>query len=164
VSAVDQDAIATVAQGAWVDNLQGITSSVVDLVRVVAKFGPNETGRTIENTTSASGSNGGSLPPPNCAVLVRKLTTLGGRKGRGRAFLPGISSISGSLDSGGNFSQANADTISGHMQDLVDDMAAHANGPYVAVVLHAETPPVPSPITSVACQPKLATQRRRMRP
>jgi hypothetical protein len=164
VSASDQDAIATVARGAWVDNIQTLTSSVVDLVRVVAKFGPNDTGRTIENTSSASGSNGGALLPPNSCVLVRKLTALGGRKGRGRAYIPGISSISGSLDSAGNFSQANADSISAAVQQLVDDLAGHVNGPYIGVVLHSTASPGPSVITNVSCQPKLATQRRRLRP
>jgi hypothetical protein len=149
---------------AWNDNLKSLTSSAVTLTRSVIKLGPNATGPTYEASENIVGTNGGSLAPPNCAVLVKKITALGGREGRGRAYLPGISSISGSLDSGGNFSGANATTVSNAMQALFDQMLADdLIGPVTPVVLHSASSD-PTQITSFVCEPKLATQRRRLRP
>jgi len=163
-SAADQDGLATAASDAWNDNIAGLTSTVVDLVNVHVKYGPPDTGRVIEDSTSHAGTDGGSLLPPNSAVLVTKLTALGGRKGRGRSYLPGISEISGSLDSTGAFSGTAAANIQASYQSLIDDLQGHVNGPYTAVLLHSDEAMTPTVLTGVRCEPKIATQRRRLRP
>ena len=140
--------VADDASATWTDNLAPLTSSIVVLNRTVLKVGPSSTGPTFENTDTIPGTDGGALLPPNSAVLVRKLTSLGGRGGRGRAYLPGISSISGSLDSSGAFSGAAASAVS-------------AGAPLV--LLHSDST-APTLISSFDCEPKIATQRRRLRP
>jgi len=160
----DESKVPFDAHTAWVDNLQSETSSVVDLARIVLKVGPSSTGPTYEDVTAASGTNGGSLPPPNCAVLCKKLTTAGGRKGRGRCYLPGISSISGTLDSAGNFASGSAGVISSAMNQLLLDISAGStSGGAELVLLHSDST-APNLITEFFCEPKLATQRRRLRP
>lgn len=152
------------AATAWEDHLAAQTSTVVQLTRVTLKVGPVSTGPTYEFLSGAVGTNGGSLPPPNCAVLVKKLTAVGGRKGRGRMYLPGISSVSGSLDSGGNFGSVAA----GDVQSAIEDMAADIEdtdppGPADMVLLHSDAT-TPTSIVSYLCEQRLATQRRRLRP
>lgn len=149
---------------AWDDQLKPLTSSVVTLVRVRLRTGPAPTGPTYEIAASIAGTQGGSLPPPNCAVLIQKRSSLGGRANRGRAYLPGISSISGSLDSGGNFGSTPALAVSSAMDAMQNQMATDATfGPVSFVILHSAVG-APTPITEFVCPPKLATQRRRLRP
>ncbi len=162
--ATDQTQVPFLMRTVWDDHLQSLTSSAVTLVATKVKMGPVSTGPTYELADPLVGTNGGSLAPPNCAVLVKKLTATGGRRGRGRAYLPGISSVSGSLNSGGNFSEANAADVSAAMQAMADDMASDTTiGEAPWCVLHSDSS-APSLITSLVCEPKLATQRRRMRP
>jgi hypothetical protein len=151
-------------KSAWDSNILPITSSVVSLSRILLKYGPVSTGPAYELPGGELGTDGGSLPPPNCAVLVQKHTGQGGRKGRGRVYLPGISSISGGLDSAGNFTQAKADDVTTAMEGWRTDITAGDTGPGgTPVLLHSDAT-TPYDIESFVCVPKLATQRRRLRP
>lgn len=149
---------------AWDDNIAPITSSVVSLNRVLLKYGPVSTGPAYELPGGTLGTDGGSLPPPNCAVLVQKHTIMGGRKGRGRTYLPGISSVSGGLDSAGNYTQAKADQVTAAMEGWRTDITAGNTGPGATPVLLHSDATTPYEITSFVATLKLATQRRRLRP
>lgn len=156
--------IPTLMAGVWSDHLQDLTSTIVTLTRTVLKVGPSSTGPTYEAFPNTAGTDGGALLPPNCAVLVRKLTALGGRKGRGRAYVPGISEISGSLDSSGTFSTAEATVIDTAFAGLDADLLADTTfGPVQTVLLHSDST-VPTFISGWATSNKIATQRRRLRP
>jgi len=164
-SALFPPALADVAGLAYSDNILPLTSTVTELVRVVVKEGPSATGAVRESTVNnGPGSDTGSLLPPNCAVLVRKITSLGGRKGRGRFFLAGISSISGTLDSAGSYSAGAAETIRAAVQDMIDQIeSSPLNGPFEARLLHSDVT-TPTTISGVQVPTKIATQRRRLRP
>lgn len=152
------------AASAWDGSLSGITSQVVDLTHIYVKEGPNETGNAYEWTGSVSGTDIGALPPPNCAVLVRKRTGLGGKRQRGRAYLPGVSSFSASLDAAGNFSSVDAGEISTAMELFWTNLDAEFEfTTVVPVLLHSDLTP-PTTILDWQCEPKLASQRRRLRP
>jgi len=163
-SANDIPNLPTLLSGVWEDHLQALSSTIVTLVRTVLKVGPSATGPTYEDAPNTAGTDGGALLPPNCAVLVRKLTAHGGRKGRGRAYLPGISDISGSLDSSGTFSTAEATVIDTAMAGLDADLVADTTfGPVQTVLLHSDST-TPYFISSWVTSNKIATQRRRLRP
>lgn len=163
-SAAVRSDIPEMARVAWEDRIAPLTSSVVTLVTVELKEGPSATGPTWVSAGTSAGTQPDPLPPPNCAVLVQKRSTLGGRKGRGRAYLPGISSISDTLDSGGNFGTGAADEVSLAMENLGEDLQTDtAAGPAIPVLLHSDATS-PSTIVQYICSPKLATQRRRLRP
>lgn len=148
----------------WGDHLLPITSSVVTLSRILLKYGPNSTGPAFEQPSGVSGTEGGSLPPPNCAVLVQKHTASGGRSHRGRVYLPGISSISAGLDSAGNIDSTRTDAVTTAMEAWRTDITAgDASNGATPVLLHSASSDADE-ITSFVCSPKLATQRRRLRP
>jgi hypothetical protein len=162
--AADIPSVPDLMEDVWTANLLALTSSVVDLVETRVKMGPVATGPTFISTWAISGTATGSLLPPNCAVLAKKVTALGGRENQGRAYLPGITSFAASLDTSGTFSAANALTITNAMNQLRDDLIADVTiGPAFPVILHSSASP-PTQITEWAVSNKLATQRRRLRP
>lgn len=96
--------------------------------------------------------------PQNCSLLVRKSTALGGRAGRGRMFLPPFNLDEGNVDAKGMLDL-----------DYLNDMQTLFNAvflPVAPVILHdSATPgaPAPTPITGWTVDPRIATQRRRLR-
>jgi len=122
---------------------------------------------TISDATPVEGAATGAPLPPNCAQLIRKRTDLGGRRGRGRMYIPGLEE--GVVDGVGNITtpaqaifQADADEW---MDKLTTAIGARL---YPPVVLHRSegigAEPPPTPIVSFVVERKIATQRRRLRP
>lgn len=110
-----------------------------------------------------SGTDGDFPLPPNTALLVKKSTTLGGRAGRGRMFIPGFAMF-GSLDAAGVLGGAYRTALQGQITDWYDSLLEDTPGPALPPVLfHATSSPVPSEITALTVDAKVATQRRRLR-
>lgn len=163
-AANDPSQIPDVAAAAWEDGLADQTSTIVTLVTVTLKVGPTATGPTFEVHPGLVGHDGGQLAPPNCCVLAQKHTTLGGRHGRGRAYLPGISVISATLDSGGNFGATASGAVQTSLTTMQEALETDVvGGPATEVLLHSDST-TPSPILNWTVSRKLATQRRRLRP
>lgn len=102
-----------------------------------------------------------SALPNNTAVLVRKVTAAGGRRGRGRMYIPGI--VEGDVDAAGGINN----TPRAAWQTAIDAMFTNLVGlPSIdaLALLHDTAPFGPNDITSLEVQLKVATQRRRMRP
>lgn len=113
-------------------------------------------------------SNAGSEPSfpmwPNTAILVRKQTASGGRRNRGRLYIPGAAirsaiSVAGVIDS-----IFLADFNTNLATFLTTVNAGTGFNPTQLGVLHSEPPSAPAVITALIAQPKVATQRRRLRP
>lgn len=105
------------------------------------------------------GSNIGPALPPNCAYLVSKRTALGGRRHRGRMYLPPFLIGEDSVPVTGVMAEAQRAAL----QTRVNS----AFGIGEKVILHDSLTPgalPPTIITSFRVQPRLATQRRRLRP
>lgn len=147
---------------AWAGTLDSITTSDFTFQGCTIKEGPNDTGATFESTASPvpglAAFTGAVL---NTAVLVRKATLLGGRKGRGRMYTTGqvydsIYGMSGELN----------DINLGYLDDAWFNIlglwqaVANVVGP---VLLHSDATP-PTDIVGFNPVKKLATQRRRLRP
>lgn len=105
------------------------------------------------------GTGGGNPLPSNCAILVHKRTQLGGRRGRGRMYLPAFTA--GELD-------VNA---SGTI-DTVDHAAIQAElGVFRTTLVANDVPPMlyhsdggaGTEITNLVLDTRIGTQRRRMR-
>jgi hypothetical protein len=108
--------------------------------------------------------NAGSFLPQNCAFLVHKRTGLGGRRHRGRLYLPGVNEAlvdDKGLMSSTALSGVNAAALA--WLNGVKSLEAVEN----MVVLHTKPigPAVfaPTPITTLNLDPVLGTQRRRLR-
>lgn len=139
--------------GTIMDNL---TDGVV-ATNIHVKLGPNATGASVDLACNVPGTVASETEPPNCAFLIRKITSLGGREGRGRIYLPGAPAAAvaenGQLN---GTTAADLDTAFAnfHAQMIVDNMDP--------VVLH-NSATTPTPIDVWSCDALAATQRRRLR-
>lgn len=142
---------------AWVSNLDAVTSANLTLASILVKMGPNDTGNFYELPVGTAGNVSGDCDPPNTAWLIHKVTAMGGRKGRGRIYLPGVFSANtannGAID-GSTLSTLQA-AWSGFLGDL--DTAG------VPLALLHTGSDEPNGITSLSVDPFVATQRRRLR-
>lgn len=151
--------------------------SEVNMVRTECKLGPPDTGASSEwSTPSYGGLLTGVATSPNVAFLFVKGTALGGRRGKGRFYLPGVTEAS--VDQGGNVLAATVTTQQGDLSSWLANLTT-AQAPMV--VFHGPThiwilvdgkpkqvPDVPfagppSLVTSLTATTKVATQRRRLR-
>lgn len=105
--------------------------------------------------------------PPNCATLVHKTTARGGRRGRGRMYIP-WSIVSTSVSESGVIVGADVTLVQNAVNAWVSAVQSLV-GPLV--LLHRESgpevqpPTVPGPpnvITAWRVDPLVATQRRRL--
>lgn len=112
-----------------------------------------------ESLTSIVGTQSIDSIPANTAVLVKKNTAAGGRRNRGRMFLPAVA-LQGSdvLPSGflATGEQAARQT------QVSDALAAMLAADIFPVLLHSDGG-TPTAIVSLAVASQVATQRRRMR-
>lgn len=115
------------------------------------------TGQTF---VTIPGSKTGAPVPVNCAYLARKNTTLGGRRNRGRAYLPPLFGDETTVDQAGEITVATVNSINALI--LAAFVAMIAGGIH-ARLFHTEAPFTPTPVTGMTVQSTLATQRRRMR-
>ena len=143
-------------------NWQGLyctEDTVLTLVRLV--IGTSDPSAPIlqEFGTALPGGNSDEGTQPNTALLVTKSTLLGGRKGRGRSFLPGLSDAaidpSGDLNAGG----AGVRSAAEELWPAVGAALGSAD-PYL---FHSDVEDEPSLITAFTASVQVATQRRRFR-
>lgn len=121
--------------------------------------GPGPTG---DNTTRSGGARAGSAPPPNCCVLVRKRTALGGRRNRGRMYLPAGYLLEGDVDENGGIAAGALTTLQASTDAFRVAVLGGTN--YDAmVILHSAAPTTPTVITSTPVDNTIATQRQRLR-
>lgn len=113
--------------------------------------------------TAAVGTGGGTPLPNNCAYLVKKSTDLGGRRNRGRMYLPCPSEAD--VDGAGLVLSASVTALNVQTAKLLPGGAIHTAFGVLGdpVVLHESGSQTPATISSLTCQTKIATQRRRMR-
>lgn len=106
-----------------------------------------------------AGSAVASALPINCALLVSKITGRGGRKGRGRFYIPPFTVAEGAVNAAGQIDSGDITSL----QSKVNVFFAAISGlePF-AVLLH-EDGTLPDEITAMTVQGTIATQRRRMR-
>jgi hypothetical protein len=141
-------------------NIDAYQGTVIALTSISLKYGPTATGPTGEWTGSLPGVGTGSGVTPNVALLVQKVTALGGRAGRGRLYLPGLAESH--FDEGGNVSGTVVTGVTGAFEALRADLESKQLSP---VLLHGEGSPIttPTPITEFVASGTGATQRRRLR-
>lgn len=114
----------------------------------------------FEASGDEEGGNTDTGIQPGTALLLTKHTNLGGRKGRGRCYLPGLSEAA--VDAGGNLTG----DVSGMRTDAEkfwEDMT-FGTPLEVPVLFHDDDTTPPSPITDFSMSSQVATQRRRLRP
>lgn len=131
---------------------------VVNTVRVI--LGTSDPSAPI--TYEANGVFPGQIDDdgnPAACVLVKKSTNTGGRKGRGRTYFPGVSR--GEVD-GAGFIVGDLALDPTNVTDFWPDLLSYL-GLAGAFLLHTSPLDDPSEITSFSMDPKVATQRGRLR-
>lgn len=148
---------------AWNLNAAGRLDSNVNWGPVEARVG-QDGGVALAGVGSltGSGSRSGDSPSPNVAVLIHLRTARGGRRGRGRKYVPWYVGET-EVDETGTITPAVVTSCTTAFSNL--RTALTSNGLDLCI-LHSSglTPPGdPDLVTSVACDPRVATQRRRLR-
>lgn len=146
------DALA--ASDEWDSQLMPAISDQVTHVNTVWR---SAEGTVLEVGADTVGGNGGAAAPPNVAYLVKKVTTLPGRRGRGRMYIPGV--IEGNVNAVGVLSDPGLASIQGAINDLIEAEDVHGFTPFL---LHNGAT-APTEITTMVVQQLVATQRRRLR-
>jgi len=162
--------IADTFSTAWQTHLQPAQDTNMELTEIVVKVGPS-TGPTpglqVEIPVNMFGANAGSLAPPNCTLLVRKLSLFGGKANRGRNYWPGFV-FDNQVDELGRLDPAIVTAMQGSMVDFFAALGS-GNGAATAlcpaVILHDESSPATSPVlvSAVQVDPMIGSQRRRIR-
>lgn len=109
------------------------------------------------------GTRAAGTVPSNCAVLVRKITGQGGRRNRGRMFLPPFALSESGVTNRGQLEGADRTLLQNQLDNAMAALGAGPNAVLSPVLFHSELPTTPTPITSWSVQGTIATQRRRMR-
>lgn len=105
------------------------------------------------------GSGGGNPLPSNCSILVHKRTSLGGRRGRGRMFLPPFTCGEIATSPSGVISSPDYGAIQDELDSFYDLMVANDLQPS----LYHSDGGSGTIISSLQLDPMISTQRRRMR-
>lgn len=138
----------------------------VHLVRVkclVAQEG--DVPQSQEATAIANGSGTAKLLPQNCAMLWKKITGHGGRRGRGRMYLPFVREDD--CDDVGNLSSTTITAQQTTADLFLAELADTAHGAATPMVLlHHQGEslvPLPYPVTGLVVDPRIGSQRQRLR-
>jgi hypothetical protein len=163
--------VCTEIGAAWATTFDAQLYSGVVLSSVHTKFGPSEDGPAAETAPNNAGGKTGQAMTASACWLIRKNTTLGGKRGKGRMYLPGPTEDDNTLGTRWETAAVNA------MQTAANAfMAALNTGNTPMVVLHrtrepgtiepgdpGSPAPPPSPVQSLTVMGVPATQRRRLR-
>nr|CRY96851.1 hypothetical protein [uncultured prokaryote] len=152
--------VAALLHDAWDDHIVTNLSNLQVHVSTMVKLGPTATGPSAVVAGSQAGSDSSAPLPGGNAYLVVKTTDFGGRAGRGRMFVPGLTEAG---TGPGNF--INETKLAEIVSDWNDMYAEMVGANLNPVVLHGENSPLSTPtaITSFDPQNRVATQRRRTR-
>lgn len=142
--------------------------------------GPTQGGAVIGTYNEISnGVGGGAALPNNCALLIKKKTARGGRRNSGRMFIPPAYLAEANVDATGLITsemstyQAQTTQFYDNLRDSTQPVGQPATS-FMPVLLHSDpldgsgnpvpgTAPEPTDITSFVVDPRIATQRQRMR-
>lgn len=160
----DPALIAGSLQAAWAatGSLKSITDSSVTMSAVRVSLGTDGTGDLVTVlATNQAGGMASLTVPPNVAVLIHKSTSRGGRRGRGRMYLP-WSVQSTQVDEGGQIVGSQVTIITTALGVWKTQLSTLA---CPLVLLHGPGKtalPAPDPVLSMSTDRLVATQRRRL--
>jgi hypothetical protein len=105
------------------------------------------------------GTKSAACLPPNCAMLVKKVTARGGRMGRGRMYVPPFMLAESDINDSG---AVDIPDLGGQVALWNAFYTALAASDVVPALLHSDGS-TPDEITAFTFQGQIATQRRRLR-
>lgn len=161
----DPSVVAGLVHAAWgaAGSLRTIMDSSVTMTGVRASLGTDGSGDLVYVMATTDLGTGSALTalPANCAVLVHKTTDRGGRRGRGRMYIPWCLAES-ACDEAGIITAGNLSTIQTALNGF---KAALVTQNVPMVLLHSEGKTAivpPDPVNFLIADRLIATQRRRL--
>lgn len=144
-------------------NVVVLLGANLDYLSTTAYVGDVGGGSLVVQSTAeaAGGGRSGDGLTTNTAILVSKSTGLGGRKNKGRLFLPGCTA---NMQGSANLLDTTfQNSLQAGLDEYFDDLTTTAStGVVVPVILHADASS-PTSVGSYVVQTRLATQRGRLR-
>jgi hypothetical protein len=152
------------AYNAFSSNFMAGAPSAVTLTQTILRIGQDGGDPlVVAEPGSSAGTGGATYLPQNSATLVQKRTALGGRKGRGRMFIPYLLEEQ-HVDLVGVISGVRLTSLQTAADGYLADLQLIGGGP---VLLHDDATvgvlPAPTPITSLVVSNRIASQRQRLR-
>lgn len=157
-SALSPAAIGALISTNWNTNLKSKTNSLLTLETIRVKEGPAATGAFATVTVATAGTQVSTPVSPQVSMMLVKDTGLGGRSRRGRTFWPGLPEAH--VDAGGLIGAAD---IAAYNTAFAAFLAQLATDSIPMVILHRDPLAGPTPVLLWQVQPKVATQRDRLR-
>jgi hypothetical protein len=169
-TATDPNSVATGLSAAFAaaGSLFQAIDSNVQLTRTRVSLG-TDGGEDLVGVSSqvVACTNNLNSPPANCAVLVHKTTARGGRRGRGRMYIP-WACTSAALTENGSIAASDITKVNNAVAAWLAAVSGTV-GPVVLLhrpslpgVAHPSTPGPPNNVTGTNVDPVIATQRRRL--
>lgn len=162
------DVAANVA-GSWAEAFAGSfsTSTSITGVRLtIGQDGPDNL--TVFVAADYTGGSTEAKLPQNCALLIDKGSAFGGRKNRGRFFVPNVLSES-QVNNVGVIDGSVVTSFQEQADTLLEDFTTGVIGlstprtPTPMFILHNSATPDPTPVNRLTVQGVISTQRRRLR-
>ena len=148
--------MAEAARDEWdASNFDSLASTDCDMFMTRAKLGPNATG-PFADVTSNTGGAGNTAGAAQVCILMKKQTDSGGRRNRGRMFLPGIPEDQ--IGQGGQITSGTVTVANAAGLALITGLATAL---IPMVILHDDVDFTPTLVTSFVVSPYVATQRNR---
>lgn len=153
------------ALNAWSTALLALYDNEVTFSKVVTLIGNDGPVIRFENTSTAQGTRASVvIASPNVTYLLKKSTSYAGRRFRGRMYLPYANA--GGVTQTGQLSTAELAILTARAAAIQTGLVAAGPNASNLVLLHAESPlsatPAPTTVLSLAGEPFVATQRRRL--
>lgn len=156
--------VATELGAAWLyaGSLNSCLDSNVTATEFTARLG-TDGGEDLVGSVSNASVGGRSIGtfPPNVACLIHKRTARGGRRGRGRMFIPWILSTT-EVGEDGVIQAARITALNAALLIFKNQLTAQSDP---MVILHSPgstSPGAPDVVTSLYASNLVATQRRRL--
>jgi len=136
--------------------------TTVKVSRIRVSYGTDgDEDEVYDMPAAAAGTTALSQLPPNCAVLVHKRTQRGGRRGRGRIFLPWFGGET-KVNDNGTLDSAELVAMNTCVNAFYTDLSARGVPMFLLHQPGLSAPGLPTAVTSLAVDPVISSQRRRL--
>lgn len=154
---------ANAMMAAYVEHLIPETDNSLTLDHVTLTVGQDGPGGSVDSSNApVVGTRGGTGPPVSMATIVRKVTNVLGRRGRGRMFVPGLLTTT-QVDENGIISAVRRDEIDAVLTAWATEFSQTPTTAMPPVLLHSSAPADPTPIVDLTTASLVGWIRGRIR-
>jgi hypothetical protein len=172
MESVAAEDVANNVLGGWTETMASFLALVANEVTIgpcTARIGQDggEALVVLSSIPNVVGTDSVEKLPPNNALLIHKRTSRGGRRGRGRMFLPWVMGEAATQENG-LILTGSLPTLQNAINTILPSLAGNGVPMYLLHnnsepgAQHPTTPGLPNAVTSLYVDPLISTQRRRL--